>query len=236
MIIHLISGPRNISTALLYSFSQRPNCEGLDEPLYAYYLAKTGIEHPGKQEVLNSQPQDYPSVFGSIQNSKAPEVFVKNMAHHLLDVPFESFGHWPALFLIRNPREIIRSYSKVIEQPTLQDIGIQHEYELLKQVQETSTPWAVLNSNELLKNPKKVLSAACKALGIPFYTEMLHWPAGPKPYDGCWAPYWYKNVHQSTRFMAPSKSESIELTPQQEALAQQAEPYFNYLNQFALKA
>lgn len=235
MIIHLISGPRNISTALLYSFAQRPNCTPLDEPLYAYYLTKTGIEHPGKAEVLATQSSNYETIFGSIQKQATAEVFVKNMAHHLVDIPFEKYSKWPALFLIRNPAEIIHSYSKVIQQPTLADIGIQHEYELLQQFQQTSTPWAVINSNELLHNPKKVLEAACQALGIPFYSTMLNWPQGPKPYDGSWAPYWYANVHKSTEF-AKRDAPKFDLSPELQKLALEAQPYFDYLNQFAIKA
>ena len=44
MIVACWSGPRNISTALMRSWSSRKDTYVTDEPFYAYYLNKTGLK------------------------------------------------------------------------------------------------------------------------------------------------------------------------------------------------
>ena len=39
----------------MYSFAQRPDTKVIDEPFYGYYLAETGIDHPGKEDTMASQ-------------------------------------------------------------------------------------------------------------------------------------------------------------------------------------
>ncbi len=56
--INMISGPRNISTAMMYSFRSRPDTSVFDEPLYANYLRVSGIEHPGREETMATLPLD----------------------------------------------------------------------------------------------------------------------------------------------------------------------------------
>ena len=60
------SGPRNLSTAMMRAWENRDDCVVVDEPLYAAYLARTGIDHPGRAEVLGSQPTDLPAVVASL--------------------------------------------------------------------------------------------------------------------------------------------------------------------------
>ena len=56
--IAMWSGPRNLSTAMMYAFAARGDCAVTDEPFYAAYLATTGFDHPMRAEVLASQPRD----------------------------------------------------------------------------------------------------------------------------------------------------------------------------------
>lgn len=200
-IIHLISGPRNISTALMYSFAQRPDTAVFDEPFYGVYLSKTGVNHPGKEDVLATQPRHEEQVIEQITNTPdAPVAFIKNMAHHLevleTGFPFDTTD----IFLIRNPRHIIASYAKVIEKPVMRDIGLKFQYELFtRQLANNKTP-VVIDSSVLLENPTEVLMKLCNHIGLPFHSEMLSWERGPKPYDGVWAKYWYGTVHNSDSF------------------------------------
>jgi len=232
--LNLISGPRNISTALMYSFAQRTDTMVVDEPYYACYLSKTGIEHPGKQEVLQAQPSDQKVVTQSLfkQQSK-PVLFIKNMAHHveiLEDVSF--LTKCINIFLIRNPRQIIASYAQVIENPVMRDIGIEYERTLFEKVKEQNS--IVVDSGLLLQNPESVLKQLCEKTGIPFERNMLHWEAGPKSYDGVWAEHWYRNVHQSTGFEKQPTSERP-LPTHLNSLFQQSDLHYQQLLRYALK-
>lgn len=235
MILNLISGPRNISTALLYSFAQRPDTTVFDEPFYAFYLNKSGIEHPGKEEVIQNQSIDEYQVSAMIfDTNDTPVLFVKNMAHHLALMDQSFLNKVTNIFLIRSPKQIIASYAQVIETPTLRDIGIEYQYHVFNSLKERGQNPLVLDSGLLLQDPESVLKQTCQFLGIPFVKNMLHWQAGPKPYDGVWAKYWYANVHKSTGFEKQPTS-NRPLPEHLISLNEKAEYYYERLLPFSLQ-
>ncbi len=186
----------------MYSFAQRPDTKVLDEPFYGVYLAKTNADHPGREEILQSMPVDERTVVESIFSHKdKPVVFVKNMAHHIEVTDHDYVNDITNLFLIRDPAHIIASYTRVIEKPTMRDIGIEFQYNLFSALWRRGLRPLVVDTALLLEDPESVLRHLCTHLDIPFYREMLSWETGPKPYDGIWAPHWYDNVHQSTGFL-----------------------------------
>ncbi len=235
MVIHLIAGPRNISTALMYSFAQRPDTVVLDEPFYGFFLRWTGIDHPGRDEIIASMPLDPAGIFGQIENRETEKglVFVKNMAHHLDGFDYRRIGQYRNVFLIRDPAQMLVSYAKVRTQPTLADIGLQHQADLYGQLAAAGSPPLVLDGNEVRKNPASVLTKLCGALGIPFTEKMLQWPAGPRPEDGIWAKHWYANVHQSTGFLPPD-ARAVRVPPSLEPVYEAALPYYHQLRQHAI--
>lgn len=235
--IQLWSGPRNVSTALMYSFAQRSDMAVLDEPLYAYYLRETGIDHPGKEEILAAHEADGEVVIDQmLHNDRSePYLFCKQMGHHLVDLSTDWLEECENIFLIRHPGEVINSFSKVIPNPTLRDIGIAHQWELFQQLQARGHRPIVLEGNEILKNPKKVLSAACEQLGIGFDAAMLSWEAGARPEDGVWAKYWYSRVHTSTGFAA-YVPKSQEVRPDLVPLLEEAMPAYEALLAHAIHA
>ena len=83
-------------------------------------------------------------------------------------------------------------------------------------------------------NPKKVLSELCEKIGIPFEESMLTWEAGARPEDGCWAKYWYKNVHRSTGF-GIYKPKTAPFPNQLKALLEECQPYYEQLNALAIQ-
>lgn len=237
-ILHLISGPRNISTALMYAFGNRSDCTIVDEPMYAVYLKKHRVQHPGRAEVLASLPTKMPDVKAQVFESHrgVDLLFVKNMAHHFIDVDHQFIYKHRNIFLIREPKQLISSFAQVIPNPNMQDIGLQKEFELFEDTQANAEfPPIVLDSNEILKDPKGVLSKLCKALDIPFSDRMLQWTAGPRAEDGVWAKYWYANVHQSTGFKKQQTKER-ELPVHLEALYQKSKSYYDILFQNSIKA
>ena len=233
-IINLISGPRNISTALMYSFAQRNDTAVFDEPFYAIYLTKSGAQHPGRNEVLFSQSTEELVIKTEISRAQKQVAFVKNMAHHMevLDDPF--INNAVHVFLIRNPQQIIASYSQVIEKPVMRDIGLEYQFKLFSQLQDREKP-IVIDSGLLLQNPEAVLKLLCHACSIGFQPAMLTWAAGPKPYDGVWASYWYNNVHRSTGFEKQETS-NRPLRDDLKPLYEEARFYYEKLLPFSLKA
>jgi sulfotransferase family protein len=194
------SGPRTVSTALMRSFGNRPDTIVADEPLYAFYLARTGIDHPGREEILASQPQGWREVLDGLATAPLPAgksvYYGKHMTHHLLpEVDRAALAPLRHAYLIREPGELLASYARVRSQPTLADLGIVQQAEIFD-----AYPGPVLDSRDLLENPEGMLRALCAALGIGFTPAMLAWPPGPRETDGVWGPYWYESVWRSTGF------------------------------------
>lgn len=234
--LNLISGPRNISTALMYSFAQRQDTRVLDEPFYACYLAATNADHPGKDAVLASQPAEPAKVFQAIYGDwPEPVLFIKNMAHHIEQVGEDFSDDLVNIFLIRDPGQIITSYAQVVHTPVMRDIGIEYQFNLFKHLQEKGHSPIVIDSGVILDHPEPVLRKLCTACGIPFTTEMLHWPVGPKPYDGVWAKYWYGNVHQSSGFKK-QRDEERTIPGRLMPLYKKSLYYYQKLQPFSLKA
>lgn len=233
--INLISGPRNISTALMYAFAQRTDTTVLDEPFYACYLDHTGLDHPGKEEVVASQATDPKQVLDAIfEDSSRPILFIKNMAHHLPLVEKRFFEEVNNIFLIRNPAQILASYAKVIETPTLNDIGIEYQFLLFHRLRAQGQHPIILDARLLLENPESILSKVCLWVGIPFMKTMLHWTPGQKSYDGIWAKYWYSNVHTSSGFERQATS-NRPLPAHLTKLNEQAQYYYKELLAFSVQ-
>ncbi|QAA81884.1 sulfotransferase family protein [Aequorivita sp. H23M31] len=236
-VINLISGPRNLSTAFMYSFAQRMDTNVLDEPFYGYYLLNAILEnpHPSQEEILKTMELNPNRVVENINSlSKDNNVFVKGMAHHyLMDEP-RFILNWQNVLLIRHPKKLIASFAKVIHSPTLDDIGIKKASELFLFLKKNGKTPIVIDSDELLKNPESYLRKLCYILNLTFSEKMLKWKKGAIPEDGIWAKHWYKNVHNSEGF-AVQKSSSQPLPNYLEPLLEQALPFYNILKDNILK-
>ncbi len=213
----------------MYSFGNRQDFSVVDEPFYAWYLTQTGIDHPGRELTLQSMSSDVEQVKKEVLLGTYPteRVFFKNMAHHIIDTDLAFLENLTNLFLIRNTTQLIRSFAKVMPKPTMRDIGIKREWELYQHLERTGKRPVVLDSGDLLQDPEAMLPKLCEALQIPFDQAMLSWSAGPRKEDGVWAPWWYKNVHQSTGFIQQKTSQSIEPLPKHlQGLDEEASLYY----------
>jgi len=235
--ICLWSSPRNISTAMMYSFAQRDDTTVIDEPLYAHYLSITNSNHPGREEILQSQSTDANKVIKEIilAEYNKPVVFFKQMTHHLVNVSLDFLSKTENIIFIRDPKQIIASYAQVRDDVNMQDIGIEMQWFLFNHFMQSNLSCIVLDSNEILKSPRNVLQQLCDALKISFTEKMLHWPAGAKTYDGAWAKYWYNNVHKSTGFEKQKTSER-NLPAKFESLYQESEVFYEKLYPYSIKA
>jgi hypothetical protein len=223
------SGPRTISTALMRAWENRADTVVSDEPLYGFYLARTGIDHPGRSEVISSMPSEWPAVLTQLTADPLPAghtiYYQKHMTHHLL--PEVDRGAMSALrhaFLIRDPRRLLASYARVRSTPVLADLGLAQQAEIFSRF-----GGPVIDSADILRQPRAALTALCDALGVPFDPAMLSWPAGPRDTDGVWARYWYDSVHASTGFRPYQEPEPAELPAALEPLATECQPYYDVL-------
>jgi hypothetical protein len=238
--IAMWSGPRNISTAMMRSFGNRPDTAVVDEPFYAAFLAATGIDHPMREEALASQPQDWQVVvdalLGPVPGGR-PVFYQKHMTHHMV----AGFGRdWIAqvrnAFLIRAPEDVLRSYVEKREAVTLDDIGFVAQSELFdREAQRLGHAPPVVHADDVLADPRGALGALCAALGIPFSEAMLSWPPGRRATDGVWAPVWYATVERSTGFATQRTHAARQpLSAALMRIASAARPHYDRLAKFRI--
>ena len=235
MVVSLWSGPRNCSTALMYSFAQRSDFRVVDEPLFAHFLHHTGVNRPSRDEVLQTMPWRREDVLVQFQNQEQ-HVFLKHMANHLEGWPSEDFTAHRHVILTRHPRKVLKSYRAHISEPTALDLCYDHQLQWLEHCEASGWPVVVLDSDRLVQNPVASLTALTNCLGLPFEPSMLEWPAGGRPEDGVWAKYWYHQVYASTGW-APAASGTSGL-PEVDAdflpFIEELEPLYAALRQRAI--
>ena len=224
--IAMWSGPRNLSTAMMYSFAARGDCRVVDEPFYAAFLAQTGVDHPMRDAVLASQPNDPNAVAESlISPVSEPVYYQKHMAHHMHESWDSAWmGQVQNVLMIRHPVRVIASYAKKREAPTLDDLGF---IQLARLFDQTDDP-VVVDSSDIRANPGGMLQELCRRVGIAWTDNMLRWPSGGHPQDGAWAAHWYGAVHASTGFDVAEPA-LPRLDASYARLAEAAMPYYQKL-------
>ena len=233
--INVWSSPRNLSTALMYSWRQRPDTTVVDEPLYAHYLATTGRLHPGRDDVLASQSHDGRVVIDDVilGDYDTPIVFFKQMAKHLVDLDRGFLSECSNVLLTRDPSDMLTSFQRQIPDATIDDTGFVELVEILDDVLASGAQPIVVDSKNLLLDPRSVLTELCGRLGVEFDEAMLAWPAGPKPEDGVWAPHWYDAVWASTGW-SPWRPKPDELLPHLEPVLAEANELYERLRPYSI--
>ena len=233
----LWSGPRNISTALMYAFAQRQDTKVFDEPLYAYYLKHhpdAHNYHPGAEDILKTMENDGDKVVEMmLSNDEKPVLFFKHMTHHLLGLNRDFMKHTVNVILTRDPEDMLPSFNKVIHNPTIDDVGYALHIELIAYFKKQGIPFTVLDAKKVLDNPRRSLAKLCEFIGIPFDMSMLSWQPQQRVEDGIWAKYWYASVHKSSGFQKYKPKE--EAFPEHlNELLKTCRPHYAELLEYAL--
>jgi hypothetical protein len=238
--IAMWSGPRNISTAMMRAWENRDDTAVIDEPFYACYLLKTGVEHPGRDEVLAAQSTDADEVArtltGPIPDGKLIW-YQKHMTQHMLpEMPLQWLDSVSNCFLIREPEAVVASFMVQRPDAAAWELGFEQQCRLFDHVCDHlgSAP-PVVDASDVLRNPAGILRALCARLGIAFSPRMLHWPAGPRASDGVWARHWYGAVERSTGF-APYALPRVELDAPKRQLFEECRPFYERLAPYRLAA
>jgi hypothetical protein len=238
MKLAMWSGPRNLSTAMMYAFANRADFNAVDEPFYAAYLAQTGLEHPMRAEILASQSADPKTVVREVLTADPADgrhQYQKHMTQHMISgVPRDWLSDVTNVFLIRHPVRVVASFAAKYENPMLGDIGFLQQAELFDEVVALGQTPVVLDSADIREDPEAMLRKLCDAVGLGFDPAMLAWPAGAKPFDGVWAPVWYGAVHNSTGF-AGAEGPLPEVTGKLAELAHSALPAYEKMRSSALQ-
>lgn len=236
--IAMWSGPRNISTAMMRAWENRPDTVVVDEPFYAYYLARTGIDHPGAAEIIAHYDTYWRSIAaaltGDIPGGRAI-YYQKHMTHHMLDeIDLDWLLPLTNCFLIREPAQVIISLAKVLPNPSLEQTGFPRQVELFEFVRrETGITPPVIDARDVLTDPRGALTVLCDRIGVPFTDAMLHWQPGSRPTDGIWAKYWYAGVEQSTGF-APYQPPAESVPDSLRGLLARAQDLYDQMAQYRL--
>tara|TARA_Y100000589_G_scaffold218819_1_gene206505 strand:+ start:14715 stop:15425 length:711 start_codon:yes stop_codon:yes gene_type:complete len=232
MIVSCWSGPRNISTALMRSWSSRKDTFVTDEPFYAYYLKKTNLKHPFYNEIINEYPSNYDEVVNYLISRipKGKKIwYQKHMAHHIFDFnKIDWINNCENCILLRHPKEVISSYSKKNKLNSVEELGYPQQYEIIKHLKKINQPYVIIDSSELLKNPEKVLSNWCLKINIKFDKSMLSWEKGNYVSDGIWWKGWYDNVIKTTGFQK-YEEKKINIEKEYDSIYNESMKYYTYL-------
>ena len=234
MIVSCWSGPRNISTALMRSWSSRKDTFVTDEPFYAYYLKETKLKHPLYKEIINKYSSNYDEVVNYLI-SRIPKDkkiwYQKHMAHHIFDFNnIEWVNNCENCILLRHPKEVISSYSKKNKLNSVEELGYPQQYEIIKYLKKINKSYVIIDSSELLKNPEKVLSNWCMKINIKFDKSMLTWEKGNYVSDGIWWKSWYDNVIKTTGFKEYEKKD-INIENKYDSIYNESMKYYSYLKE-----
>jgi hypothetical protein len=222
----------------MYSFAQRADTKVVDEPLYGHFLRVSGAQHPMREDVLAAVNTDGNDVMRKLLSEPAQDavtvLFMKQMAHHLVDLDQSFMQQTHNIFLIRDPWEMLPSLTIQLPDARLEDTGLATQWRLFEHLVETGQNPAVLDSRELLLDPPGVLGRLCEHLDISYTKDMLTWPVGARPEDGVWASHWYHAVHKSKGF-SPYVAKS-DFPQHLNALLAECQPWYDKLFAHAIIA
>ena len=230
------SGPRNLSTALMRSFENRNDTKVIDEPFYAYYLKKTELDHPMRNEIINNYPISQQKILNIITSKpKNYKIFYqKHMTHHIIkNTRLDWLDKGYNCFLLRHPAKVINSYIKKNSLKNINDIGFKKQYEIFNKIKKNKIKYTVINADTIIKDPNKSIKKLCKILQIKFTKKMLNWPKGKRASDGIWSKVWYKNVELSTTFSS-YKKEKYYVPKKYNEIYEESLKYYNEMNKYSI--
>ena len=235
-LINMWSGPRNVSTAMMYAWRERPDTTVWDEPMYGHYLVVTGVDHPGRDQILDDVLTGADEILEEMRFGEVvtPVRFFKNMAHHLVGFEPSVVDYFDNFLLTRDPRDMLPSLADGLGRiPEMRDTGFTFQVDIVERDLARGRTPIVVDARTLLDDPGRVLAELCSRLDLEWDPVMLSWSAGPKPEDGIWAPHWYARLHTTTGF-EPYAAKTEPFPEELEALHAECAPLYERLTEYAI--
>ena len=151
------------------------------------------------------------------------------MAHHLIDLSkIDWIKKCENCILLRHPKEVINSYTYKNKLNSVTELGYPQQFEIVKFLKKSNQRFKIIDSADLLENPKEVLYDWCESINIKFDQSMLQWEKGSHPNDGIWWKHWYDNVINTTGFQKYEKKD-ISIENKYDSIYNKSMKYYNFL-------
>lgn len=179
-IIGLWAHPRSMSTAIERIMRERGDLKCFHEPfMYDYYVHRNVRTMPHFSAVEN-HPVSYQDIKHMLlQAAKQTDVFFKDMSYYVhqqvvIDADFKD--KLINCFVIRDPMASIVSYSKLDADFTLEETGLEAQWQHFFALQKTTgaTP-AVVNASDVRQNPTLIIGKLFDHIGLPHNTNAYQW-------------------------------------------------------------
>ena len=209
--IALWSHPRSISTSVERYFRERGDCWCHHEPfMYFYYLEKHGEPYPGF-EPDDDRPRQLLDIANMVTTkldgrNRQKHIFFKDMSYYISDQLSqlrEMMKATVSVFLIRNPKMSLASYSKLDKNFSLEEGGLEAQWKHYQTLISWGIKPLVIDANTISFSPEITMRKICSFVGIPFNKRALSWDSNALPEDWQQTKAWHQSSINSTGFGAP---------------------------------
>ncbi len=215
-IVALWAVPRSTSTAFEWMMRQRGDMTCFHEPYgEAWYQGEQPLWPRLTQDSLRTPGLTLDSVHRSLlEAAGAGPVFIKDFPHYIDHIWNEAFlSNFTHSFLIRDPAKTITSIHAKWPDFHEKEVGFaeQHQlFDVLTEMNGTAPP--VIDSDDLLEDPERLVKLWCDAVDIPFIAEALSWEPGARDEVSWWdGGSFHANLRNSDGLKPQPRTEYIEI-------------------------
>ncbi|MGI9451234.1 MAG: sulfotransferase family protein [Geminicoccaceae bacterium] len=189
-ILALWAVPRSTSTAFEWMMRQRGDMTCFHEPFgEAWYQGENPLWPRATPDSVRTSGLTLESVLEKLK-AKAAEgpVFSKDFPHYIdhmwTDGMLDLFNH---SFLIRDPAKTITSMFDKWPDFNPKEVGFAEQRALFDRLCDRyGKPPPVIDSDDLLEDPERMVEVWCQAVGIPFMPKALRWEPGARDEVSWW--------------------------------------------------
>ena len=189
-ILALWAVPRSTSTAFEWMMRQRGDMACLHEPFgEAWYQGEDPLWPRLTADSVRTPGLTLESVWQKLLAMAAEgAVFSKDFPHYIDHMwSPEMLRHFNHSFLIRDPAKTITSMHSKWPDFHEKEVGFAEQRSLFDLITEIEgSPPPVIDSDDLLEDPVRIVRLWCEAVGIPFIADALSWTPGARDEVSWW--------------------------------------------------